>query len=208
MNTESGRLRFNIDGRWTATEMAASINSINFLYDLRLYLNHVEEMESYYEQMYDFFPIRHLRKRYGHTFALFGSPFLFRPDDIHQFSKIYFPNNPLTISRLQYASPGSKDFLGIGEILKQIREFVQFLILLPEEKEKRKLDNAALRIKNARDFVQLRLESRRADVQIDLIDNSGLAASVDEHTKHLIELIESGKITAVENVTDSPDEAA
>jgi hypothetical protein len=200
MDTANQQLRLNIDGRWTASEMAASIQEINFLYDLRLYLNSLEDAEPYWDELYHFFPpFRHWAKRRGILPAPFffpQAPFLYRPDDVRQFSKLYFPEHVLRISRIEYASPGAKDFLGIGEILKQIRIFVQYLIELPQNREKQNLNNAAQRIQNARDLVKLRFEFSRANVEIDNIDNDGLAALVDDNTRTILKLVEEKKITS------------
>ena len=197
MNTQEGQLRFEIDGRWTAAEMAASIQNINFLYNIRLYLNHLEDMEWYWEEFSHFFPPWRDFKGPGNPFptVMTQGVFLYRPDDLTQFSRIYFPYHPLTIRRINFASPGSKDFLGIGEVLNQVRNFVQFLITLPEDKERKRLDNEKQRIENARNFVKLRTESARARAEIELITGLGLAAVVEDNTKELSGLIEGEKIT-------------
>lgn len=209
MNTENGSIRFEIDGRWTAAEMAASIQDINFLYDLRLYLNHLEDLDLYWEELYHFFPpFRKVRKRHDFPFPhLMHGGFLYRPDDVQHFSRLYFPQHALTIARIHYASPGSKDFLGIGEILKQVREFVQFLITLPQQKERQRLDNEGQRIKNARNFVKLRSEYTRANAEIQSIESAGLAALVDDNTKDLVKLIADKKITGT-LMLDEQDEDA
>jgi len=200
MDTSNQQLRLNIDGRWTASEMAASLQEINFLYDLRLYLNSAEDVEPYWDEIYQFFPpFRRLAKNRGSfPSPLFypQAPFLYRPDDVRQFSSLYFPDNALRISRIQYGSPGSKDFLGIAGVLKQVRIFIQFLIGLRQNQEKQNLNNAAQRIQNARDFVKLRVESSRANLEIDKMDNIGLAAIVDDNTRTILRLVQEEKITS------------
>ncbi len=199
MDTENRNCSISIDGRWTASEMAASLQEINFLYDLRLYLNSIEDAEPYFDELYHFFPpFRHWMKNRGlpwpHGFP--HTNFLYRPEDLRQYTRIYLPNFELRIARLEYASPGSKDFLGLGEVLKQIVAFIQYLIELPERKEKQRLENASLRIQNAREFVKLRVEYARGNAEIGNVNNDGLASLVDDNTRTILRLVEEKKITS------------
>jgi hypothetical protein len=200
MDTTNQIMRLDIGGRWTASEMANSIREIEFLYGLRLYLNAVEDAEPYLDKMFHFPPFRDWRKRLGvsypYPFIMPHGQFLFTPEELQRYTSIYFPKHVLTIRRIDYASPGIKDFLGIGEVLKQVREFVQFVIELYTNREQRNLQNNAQRIENARKFVQLRLESARADAEIDSIENNGLAGLVDHGTQTILRLVEEKKITA------------
>lgn len=199
MDTENRNCRISIEGRWTASEMAASLQEINFLYDLRLFLNSLEDAKPYFDEIYHFFPpFRHWMNRRGLLWPRVfpQTSFLFRPEDLRQHTRIYLPQYDLQIARLEYASPGSKDFLGVGEVLKQIVAFVQYLVELPERKEKQRLENAKLRIQNARDFVKLRVEYARGNAEIDNINNDGLATLVDDNTRTILRLVEERKITS------------
>ncbi len=208
MNTGQQSLRLGIDGSWTATEMSDSFAEINYLYNLRLFLNSIEDAEPYWDELYHFFPpFRRKAKQFG-----IPNPFFFphgtlvqRPDEIQQFSRIYFPEHVLQVSRIEYGSPGGKDFLGIGEILKQIREFIQFLIERRQAFQEKQLSNDAQRIQNARDFVRLRLEFTRANAEIQEIENNGLAELVDDNTRAVQKLIDSDKITSVTMLEDDSD---
>ena len=77
MNTERQTLRLSIENRWTAREMAASFDEINFLYNLRLHLDSIEDTAPYWDEMYDFLPpFRRLTKKQGYKtpFYLFHGP--------------------------------------------------------------------------------------------------------------------------------------
>ena len=83
---------------------------------------------------------------------------------------------------------------------------MQFMIMMPEEKEARRLNNAKQRIENARNFAKLRVEARRADAEIDFIENSGLATLIEDNTQDLARLVEQKKITDAQMLKDEPED--
>ena len=97
--------------------------------------------------------------------------------------------------------------MGIGEVLKQVREFVQFSIDLYVNREKRNLEKGAARIEYARNFVKLRLEFARAEAEIDALETNGLAGLVNENTKTILRLVEEKKITASLMLEDENNDA-
>src|SRR6185295_12609251 len=154
-----------IAGQWTADEMATSFRSLHDLYNLRLVLQIVEEdereLDKYYFRMMEMMPSpRRLRRGYPFLpFLLSGmlpySSVRANADDLEQLVKAIYPGEELRVRRIEFASPGLKDLVGLGEIVKQLRQFVQFLITLPQEHQRRRAEIDAARIENARKFAQL-----------------------------------------------------
>jgi hypothetical protein len=196
MPQDNGIMRFKIDGRWTAANMVASLGEVSFLYNLRLYLDHVEGIYPYYDDFF-FHPRRSLFSSY-----LPLSPILLRPDDIQRLAAAYFPDSELQIARIKYASPGETDFLGIGASLKAVCAFVKSLLTIDEDIEFTKLRNNAQRIENARSFVRLRLERERAEYEIAKLQSERLAELVADNTHGLQRLVEENQITDVMMLED------
>ena len=63
-------------------------------------------------------------------------------------------STPLQVRRIQFGSPGFTDLAGIGALTRELREFVQFLIVHFRDSEDRKLSREERRIRIA----QARLE--------------------------------------------------
>ena len=183
--------------------MAASLQEINFLYDLRLHLNTIEDAEPYWHELYNFVPpFRHFRERLGALYPFASFVQIHKPEDLQQNTKIYYPEHVLRVSRLEYASPGAKDLLGIAGILMEIRSFIQFLIERPQNREAQELASQAQRIKNAREFAKLRVESARAAAEIE--SSTGYGDVVEDNTHQLVHLVEERKIVSVEMLGDQP----
>ncbi|MCF6311577.1 MAG: hypothetical protein L3J39_03915 [Verrucomicrobiales bacterium] len=204
MDTQNQILRVGIEGRWTATEMASSLKEINFLYDLRLYLNAIEETEPYLEEMSHFYPPF---QRYGKSFlfARYAQP-LHQPEDLNRNTKIIFPEHVLRVSQIKYASPGIKDLLGLEGVLKEVRLFIQYLLDRDQQREAQELDNQGKRIKNARDFAKLRVESARADKEIEMLSSDGYGEIVEDNTRQLSRLVEERKIVSIEMLEGEPNQ--
>jgi hypothetical protein len=187
---DSGILQVAIDERWTAIEMSDCIQEIAFLYDVRLFLESVDKWMS-------LSPNGRIELVLPPDAAIpprDSYPILFRVEDYHRFSSFYFPQHVLQIARIQYGSPGVKDFLGLAAILKEVRLFFQFFFDGKERKRKA-LANDAMRIDNARKFLQLRVEHAEAEQKIAAIER--LTELVDDKTRAVRKLIDSGKIRGV-----------
>jgi hypothetical protein len=206
---DSATLRVNIDGEWTASEMSASFNTINYIYNMRMFLEYQQDiLEAYYDSPYflDFPPFRRFRKL-GHPLPHFNfftwHQYLDDPRNLEIFVDSYLREFKLDVTKLKFGSEGNKDFLGVGEILKQVREFIQFLVMLPQNKEQMNLSNDAQRIENARNMLKLRRERSEAELEIAELD--ALSHLLDHKSRPLIALAEQKKITSVEIVDESED---
>lgn len=158
-------IRFEIDGRWTAAEMAKSLIHLEDLYNLRFVLQVVHEdwhdwEHFYYELMH--FPSfrRSLKRRMLHP-ALFAGLYPtiptipLEPRELSQISNLLYPQEQLEIRRIEYGSPGFKDLAGLGEIVGHIKDFVLAIIEHCSLRKKRNLENEERELKNE----QLRIEN-------------------------------------------------
>ena len=205
----SATMRVNIDGDWTASEMATSFETINYIYNMRMFLEYQQDiLEAYYNSPYFLeFPAFRRFQKLGHPLPHFNfftwHQYLNDPANLEIFVDSYLREFKLDVTKLKFGSEGNKDFLGVGEILKQIREFIQFLVMLPQNKEQMNLANDAQRIENARNMLKLRRERSEAELKIAELD--ALTELLDQKSKPLIALAEQKKITSVEIVETAED---
>lgn len=106
----------------------------------------------------------------------------------------------LTVARVRYSSPGSIDIFGIGEILKQVKEFI-FSSL--EFKQKHKMNEIELEIKieelrakrleNVEKFLELTEKSK-----LPMTTMNRMAKFIDPKQADIVKLLESGKIKDIE----------
>ena len=147
-------LRIEISGEWTACEFARSFDSLNQLYSLAALL-HVEnvllhEFEEYArDAVFDMPPFstrgyRRLRRLYRERIApveAWSVPFInvAKPEESFQLLEL---SERMWVKRVEFASPGFKDLVGIGEVVGQLKDFVFKLIDLFTSHRKRKLEKA------------------------------------------------------------------
>ncbi|MGN7100335.1 hypothetical protein ACTHR6_01915 [Ralstonia holmesii] len=212
MDTERQVLRINIDGRWEASEFAASFSALDRLYTFRLGL----EME--YEEL------RELRRfyfdtpfpssmRYMRRWAVAARSSLLHPDRaplvsaarISAISELLEPDERLVVRRISYASPGIKDLAGIGEIIGHVKDLLLHLIDLWStrrqrslENERRELENQQLQVAIAKEFVSFAKELGYSQGEMRQI-----VALVIREQQPLVRLITKGKITSAESVDGS-----
>jgi hypothetical protein len=187
-------LRLSIDGRWTADEMARSFRSLNNLYNLRLAVQIVEDQAREFERLYRRGPYPPFDWLYDFP-VRFSAPRLFDAsrNELRDIISVVDPEDQLLVRRVEYASPGFKDLLGLGEVIKQLGKFVGDIVRMPQESQMRRERIKKMQIDNARRFVRLRLESAEADRRIRHLTK--LAAS---ESGPLIELAEDGKLLSAE----------
>ena len=106
----------------------------------------------------------------------------------------------LTIKSLNYNSPGWTDLLGVGEVLKQIREFISSMFELKSLIQKRKLENEVLqeeirrmRIENSYRIVEL---TRKVDYN-DKDQLNNLLNETKKHEDGILKLILEDKLKGV-----------
>lgn len=212
MNTEERIMRCEIEGSWTAKDMAESLLSFRDLYSLRLGLEVVAEDQRDLEEM--FFEMRHFppfrrrlktRRLHPLLFESLLAGYSLSTGDPVRIANLIYPHEELKVRRIEYSSPGFKDLAGFGEIIGHIKDFSLKLIEHFSNKRSRdlkddeqELRNQSLRIQNAREFVSLARECGFDEPQI-----RELVHLVDGKQEPLIRLIESGKLQRVQMLDES-----
>lgn len=98
----STTLSISLDGTWSAAEFSSMLRSLEDIYNFLIVLN--SSLLKSAEARYDFFPIDRRKVR--------------------RFATEMAAGHPLSLPRVQYASPGWADVLGAGEAIKQLKEFI------------------------------------------------------------------------------------
>jgi hypothetical protein len=204
MNGEQKILRIKIEDRWEASEFASSLNALDRLYCLRLGLELELEELSELEELYFRAPypmrrsVRYLRQ-IGNRESLVsrGRVSLFALEQLE-------PKERLEVRRVIYGSPGIKDLAGIAEIIGHLKDFILRLIehaVNCREKrldnEKRELENEQLKIKVAREYVELARDLGYTKAQV-----RQLVVAVLKEQEPLTKLIADGKIRSADIVDE------
>src|ERR1043165_855960 len=126
---------------------------------------------------------------------LMGFPFLPNPSvpldsvELSRMVRLFRDGHQLSVVRIEYASPGFKDLGGVGVVVGHMKDFIIELLDRYLNRNQRKLNDDALRIENARKYVQLAKEMGYTDAEI-----RGMIRFVDDRQETLVKLIEDGKI--------------
>jgi hypothetical protein len=213
--------RLKIDGKWTADDMARSFSHLRDLYNFRLMTRIIFEDQRQFDRMFlDYFEPSPYRRRYFRRLWLSSishSTVPLSSDQLSDLASQVFPDEQLQVNRVKYGSEGFKDFAGIGEVVKQLKELLMFWLDRKHRREENLLKNEklqvetdGLRIQNARAFAALRQESVEADQRERLdgilredLEKRRSITWVDERQGTFIQLIDQGKITGVEIVGDN-----
>ena len=213
MNQSTQILRVNLEGRWQVREFGLFLFAVSDLYNLRLLLEVMreeqEKLERDYREFWDWPPLPTRLKR-----GLFIKPlpsFDFTYSELYQIHRYITDDEQLKIRRLEYASPGSSDLVGIGAIVGHVKDFTQRLIERRDAKRQREASVAkteaetrrieaeteGIRIDNARKFLELERDRFLTEMQKRTLMNY-----VDEKGQLLDGLVDEGKITGVVIVDD------
>jgi hypothetical protein len=167
-------LRIEIAGRWSADELSVCLRDLNSLYALRLVID------------YEPASLRYLGR--------YGSPM-----DGPWWGE-WLPTNlggaPLDVVSIEYGSPGFVIVKGLKKSLKRVGTLLEQLFTLDKIRERKGLENDAIRLQNAKAFIQVRAEARERGIS----DSELLAyllPKVDGAQERFQRLIESGNITGV-----------
>jgi hypothetical protein len=138
-------LRVEIDGTWTAQEFADFFKSITVLYGLRTVLE-----------------IRPRERPWG-----YDRNELALHEALIEALRSLEPIEQLYVRRIQFASPGSIDLVGIGAIVGHVKDLLLRIIDLAVSAERRRLENEGLHIENERRRIEnekerLELEERKS----------------------------------------------
>ena len=97
---------------------------------------------------------------------------------------------------IEYSSPGFVIVKGLKKSLKRVGTLLEQLFTIDKIRERKGLENDALRLQNAKAFIQLRAEARERGIpDSELI--SYLLPRVDGAQERFQRLIESGNITGI-----------
>ena len=208
----SKRLHLRIGRKWSTTDFSTCLQHLNRLYQHHLVIEmgyaDFRELEKYLDH-----PLPSRLRRYW-TGQLMRDIGLFGPNVVEailtetdQLESILAPQEVLRVCRVRYASPGSIDFVGIGQSIDAVCRFVQFLIehvsnrklrkvdleIKEEELREKRFDNAMRHVSLLKKMGQPETEIRR------------LVAITDESQGVLIDLIENSKIQGVATSSDKSD---
>lgn len=223
MNQEKQVLRIELDGRWEASEFAASFNALDRLYALRLGL--ALELEEF-QELDQFYPVsgigpltditgrRYLGARASRRIlaSTWYSGLRLQRDVLVSGSRISArsseliePKERLTVRQVMYGSPGFKDLVGLGEIVGHLKDLLLRLIELWTTKDQRALENEHRRLANQ----QLQVEITRQYIGVaqelgyTKRETRQLVSAAVYEQKPLIKLIAAGKITSASSEIDS-----
>jgi hypothetical protein len=185
-------LRFEIAENWSANDFAQFFSSVSWLYNLRHYLQFALDFEGRGPRI--LFGVGLEQGAYSHPF--WGRRYL----DNDTLEKIALrAGHALRVKRIEFASPGSIDLVGLGEIAGHLKDFVLRLIERSDTAKARELaddraelENDRLRLENARSFVALAKDLGWSETQI-----RNLMMQVDEKQEAIARLADRKQIISV-----------
>lgn len=125
-------LEIGIDGNWSAKEMGEELSALAFVYDLHRAIDHAE----------------HSSDALNFYLVLVYGP----PRDVWFYP---IPGEPLDITSVHFASPGTQTFRGVAKTIDKVREWLEFFLHYDYvtqknelDLEKRRQEIEAMRIKN------------------------------------------------------------
>lgn len=218
MDTSTQLVRLELEGRWSADDLGWVLISLSDLYDLRLFLELLDEDNRAWERILEGLgeapPLRHRWRRIrtlGHlqrAQGFGGAPPILDEQQLSQLSRLFEPEERLAVRQIRYASPGFSDLAGIGTVVGHVKDLIVKLIERHDSRRQRELmddrialENDRLRLENARRFVALGKELGYSDTELRL-----LAAYVDKKQEPLIRLIDQGKLRGASTPDASSEE--
>jgi hypothetical protein len=88
---------------------------------------------------------------------------------------------PLRVEKIQYGSPGFTDLVGLGAAIRELREFIQFLIIHFREKRSRELSNEQRQIELTNAKLELLLKLRKIRSEGALTDKDQALSNIAEN---------------------------
>lgn len=185
-------IRFEIEGDWDAYEMSHFLNTVTDLYFFGFFFLYFEIVypESLLEENKKSSLSNLFQKLEMNLDAIYLLSTAFNdPDSLPNYiysqtkENIIFPKIVLNVSKLQYNSPGVTDFVGIGQIVGHIKDFVLKLIdikITTEQRkledEKRKLEIAGKNLENEQ--MKIELHKKMAEVEKLQLENKKLKKEI------------------------------
>jgi hypothetical protein len=218
-------LRIEIDGTWMASEFATAFRSLNDLYSIRAVLQFEREALFEFEDLAWDFPhpppsVRRIaslmRRRLAGAAFPYGLPPVIDVQKPRAAFDLLEPNERLFVRRIRFESPGFKDLVGLGEIVGHLKDFMLRLIQMFLERPQRRLENAGRRLDNERRELEnegKRIENAKSFVELartcgyTKADVRKLVSWVDGRQALLVPLIDSGKITNVQLLSEDQEKS-
>lgn len=173
--TDSDVLRVDLGGQWLVDEFAAMLSDFQRLYEIRAAL------DSDVASRLRWGVLQRDRRTDVPPWLAIGVPLV-----------TYSPWR-LTLSQVEYASPGFVDLLGAGKIIEQIRIFAQYLLDRPDERKRAALERETMRLQNAQLFLNLERDALEIGLQPGTVRS--LLLEVSDTEDRLSGSIEAGRIT-------------
>lgn len=184
-------LSISIDGKWSTIDFTTCFKSIEYLYIYYVSLSELKEHLKNEETLKHAFSTQKASSKLADLWFTSNidlceyealDPFRDkRSSFIHSFP--YSLN--LELKKIQYASPGSIDFLGIGEIFKTVKEII--FNYVPNKETK--LKNESLKLNNLEKEIQILEKLGYNNIQI-----KSIILKKEIAQNHLLKLSESKKI--------------
>jgi hypothetical protein len=203
MDTTTGVISLEMDLNWTAADLGLCVLHMADLYNLRLLLEvereEVRELDRNYPEWAHFRRL-HLRARVHPLFPYpIPAPIPLDAAEMTRLVTYIQPDGELRIRKVAYASPGIQDVAGIGTVVRHLKDLIATIIEHVSSRRRRKLEddrlelqNDAMRIKNAREYVKLAKDCGYSEVEM-----RRLLAWTDDRQQTFIRLIDAGKIRSV-----------
>jgi hypothetical protein len=198
-NIQKDIISFEVDGNWIIDDVEKFSSALRYLYKLGLLIDYIHRSSR--GQRSGSFWVDNFNKMYQVKDIAFLESLL---------KKYYYPSDELTfaqfeIVRVQYASPGVVDLVGLGAVVGHIKELAIKTIEFGTTRRQRELENEQreeeirkLKLENAFEYVKLLKECGYEKDEI-----KSLVSLIGEKQNVLFELVLEGKITNVETSTYS-----
>jgi hypothetical protein len=183
-------IRVEIGGRWLAQEFAFELQILSHLHDVFQVLDEAEfktgeDISGKYRK--DLF------------LALVGYPLPPREGIAGKGEPFLFPVVPLQVAAIRYESPGFQDFFGVAKSLKEVFRFVETLVHLGRDLERKDLQNEKLRqeiaekkLKNVERVIKVCRQIKMSDDEI-----REVVGGLNSQKDFLLHLTASQKIAGI-----------
>jgi hypothetical protein len=188
-------LKILIDGTWSSQSFAYFFQNVDFVYKsqfltykaIKITKDFISNPNNRNINFVSFAhtPLAHQLERIKWDLETLHTEGRFRPNFIHPYSKVEGVER-LTVQKVEFASPGATDFLGIAGILKEIREALAYY--LPNEMDKQKAEITR------QQKIDLKIKNLKA-VGFSDIEIRTILLREDVRMQHLSEFIQEGLIS-------------
>jgi len=162
IQTINRTLRIKIDRFWSSSDFSNLFESLTILYQLFIEIDSIDKLNV---QIYGEVAKSNLKEDLnninGELYKKLKYSSTFKNDE--QFNPRYFfggllipqettPRPDLRVSKIQFASPGFSDFVGVGKIVEQIFELIKYYFPNKKEKIENEIQNQDLISKKIRNL--------------------------------------------------------